>query len=212
MCDNGPANGHVRGRWPRLSAATSGPRAVVRVNQVGYRPGDAKRAVLLSTVSEAGARFAVVNTAGATILRGRVGAALPAWSGRYRFARAIDFSAARAAGGAHIVVTGPARAASPRFRVGTQRGVVFAAGAKRGAVLPVPAGRAERDRKRARPAALPRQRRARGDHRRAGLPVRLADRRPSRCSAGPTTSPAGGSTRATTSSWCTPPATPRRCS
>ena len=100
-------------------AATSGPRAVVRVNQVGYRPGDAKRAVLLSTVSEAGARFAVVNTAGATILRGRVGAALPAWSGRYRFARAIDFSAARAAGGAHIVVTGPARAASPRFRVGT---------------------------------------------------------------------------------------------
>ena len=55
-------------------AAAAAPRAVVRVNQVGYRPGDAKRAVLMSTVSEAGARFAVVNAAGKTIVRGRVGA------------------------------------------------------------------------------------------------------------------------------------------
>ena len=82
------------GAAEQASAAASAPRAVVRVNQVGYRPGDAKRAVLLSMVSEAGARFAVVNANGRTILRGRVGAALPAWSGRYRFARAIDFSAA----------------------------------------------------------------------------------------------------------------------
>ena len=101
----------------QVAAAASAPRAVIRVNQVGYRPGDAKRAVLLSTVSEAGARFAVVNGAGNTVLRGRVGRALPAWSGRYRYARTIDFSAARAAGADHIVVTGPARASSPRFRV-----------------------------------------------------------------------------------------------
>src|SRR4051794_8768349 len=75
-------------------AATATPRAVIRVNQVGYRPGDAKRAVLVSTVSEAGARFAVVNANGTTLLRGAVGSKLASWSTRYPYARVIDFSAA----------------------------------------------------------------------------------------------------------------------
>ncbi len=99
--------------------ASSAPRAVVRLNQVGYRPGDAKRAVLMSSVQEAGARFAVLNAAGATLMRGTVGASLPAWDSRYAYARVIDFSAVRAPGVVHVVVTGPAAAASPRITIGS---------------------------------------------------------------------------------------------
>ena len=52
------------------AAAATAPRAVLRMNQVGYRPADAKVAVLLSSVPETGATFAVVNASGHVVLRG----------------------------------------------------------------------------------------------------------------------------------------------
>ena len=161
----------------QVAAAASAPRAVIRVNQVGYRPGDAKRAVLLSTVSEAGARFAVVNGAGNTVLRGRGGT------------RAASLERTVPVRAHHRLQRRSCSRRRPhrRHRTGTglittvsgggKRGALLGAAAKLGAVLPGPARRPQRDRVGARPQAITRQRRHRNHLRRARVSVRLADRR-----------------------------------
>jgi endoglucanase len=97
-----------------------GQSAYVRVNQIGYEAGNAPfRAYLMSTVTEDGATFKVVNAEAHSAYSGRVGALLGVWSNSQKLSYqvyALDFSVAQ-----HdlytISVSGPAPAISPSFAV-----------------------------------------------------------------------------------------------
>src|SRR5256714_13160777 len=63
----------VAGGAVALSApAGAAVAGLVRVDQVGYLPGDAKVAYLMAPGTVTGAKFAVVNSAGTTVLGGKV--------------------------------------------------------------------------------------------------------------------------------------------
>jgi hypothetical protein len=68
LAATGPAVGS-----PAVGAAPPTIRGHVRVDQVGYATGEAKRAFLLAEGPAGGARFAVVDAGGRTVLSGRVG-------------------------------------------------------------------------------------------------------------------------------------------
>jgi endoglucanase len=104
------------------SPAGAAPRALgwlVRVDQVGYATDGPKRAFLLAEAPAEGARFAVVDAGGRTVLRGRVGRRTGGWNDRYRAVHRIDFDALRRPGSYRIVVGG--QAVSPPFRVATRQ-------------------------------------------------------------------------------------------
>jgi endoglucanase len=101
---------------PADSAVTS---AFVRLNQVGYPTGAAKRAYLMSSVAETGATFSVKNQNGATVFTGSVGASLGSWSRVYSFVYPLDFDGLIAPGTYTIDVTGPLAASSPSFKIDT---------------------------------------------------------------------------------------------
>jgi endoglucanase len=105
------------GSAPSADSAVSG--AFVRVNQVGYPTGAAKRAYLLSSADETGATFDVRSSTGTTVFSGRVDSSLGSWSRNYSFVHALDFDAVTAPGTYTIVVTGPLGAASPSFLIDT---------------------------------------------------------------------------------------------
>jgi endoglucanase len=94
--------------------------AYVRVSQVGYETGQTPyRAYLMSTVSESGASFKVLNSNGAAVHSGHVGALLGTWSHSKQETYdvyALDFGVP---GGDlyTISVSGPAAATSPSFAV-----------------------------------------------------------------------------------------------
>ncbi|HEY6590883.1 MAG TPA: glycoside hydrolase family 9 protein [Actinomycetota bacterium] len=111
----GPAVGS-----PAVGAAPPTIRGHVRVDQVGYATGEAKRAFLLAEGPAGGARFAVVAAGGRTVLSGRVGPRTGGWNGRYRAVHRIDFSGLRRPGRYRIVVDDLA-APSPAFRVASRR-------------------------------------------------------------------------------------------
>ncbi|HEU0239526.1 MAG TPA: glycoside hydrolase family 9 protein [Micromonosporaceae bacterium] len=99
-------------------ASTSPVAALVRVDQVGYLPNDVKQAYLMTPQAVAGARFAVVNAAGHTVYSGSVSATNRGkWNAAYPDVYAMTFTAVRATGRYHIVVTGSATGTSPTFRV-----------------------------------------------------------------------------------------------
>jgi endoglucanase len=109
-----------------LAAAGSVPRAgsavnsaFVRVNQVGYPTGAAKRAYLMSSVEEIGATFSVKNASGATVFTGQVGASLGSWSRTYSFVYPLDFDGLITPGTYAIEVAGPLAASSPSFKIDT---------------------------------------------------------------------------------------------
>jgi hypothetical protein len=83
---------------PAAGAAPVTIRGVVRVDQVGYAPGEAKRAFLLAEAPAGGARFDVVDAGGRTLLSGRVGRSAGGWNGRYRAVHPLDLSALRRTG------------------------------------------------------------------------------------------------------------------
>jgi endoglucanase len=112
------AAGPVAGS-PAAGAAPPAIHGVVRLDQVGYATGEAKRAFLLAEAPVGTPRFAVVDDAGRTVFTGRVGRWTGGWNGRYRAVHRIDFSALRRPGRYRIVVDGLA-AASPAFRVATR--------------------------------------------------------------------------------------------
>ena len=98
-----------------IAAAQS---AFVRVNQVGYVTGAAKRAYLMATASEAGATFVVKNSSGTTVFGPTaIGASLGSWGGSYTNVYAVDFDPVMTAGTYSISVTGPINAASPNFKI-----------------------------------------------------------------------------------------------
>jgi endoglucanase len=94
--------------------------AFVRVNQLGYAAGSqAKRAYLMASAAETGARFSVKNSSGTTVYSAPIGSSLGKWSTAYPEVYALDFPAVTAAGTYTILVSGPIPARSPGFRIGT---------------------------------------------------------------------------------------------
>ncbi|PYV82786.1 MAG: hypothetical protein DMG93_10745 [Acidobacteria bacterium] len=101
-----------------LSIAASAQSAFVRVNQVGYVSGGAKRAYLMASAAETGATFIVKNSGGTTVFGpAAIGANLGSWSTAYPDVYALDFDNFVSAGTYTIAVSGPIAAASPSFKV-----------------------------------------------------------------------------------------------
>jgi endoglucanase len=94
--------------------AAARPAPQVRVDQLGYAPGEAKVAYLLAPRAVRRARFRVTDAAGRTVLRGRAGRSRGRWNRRYRAVQRLDLSALRTPGRYRVRVRG---ARSPRFRI-----------------------------------------------------------------------------------------------
>ena len=106
--------------WVSSSLTSWAASAYVRVNQIGYEAGSAPfRAYLMSTASETGAKFQVINSQGAARFDGTIGRLLGTWSNSTELTYqvyALDFTVP---GGEiyRISVAGPVAAASPAFAV-----------------------------------------------------------------------------------------------
>ncbi len=104
------------------SAALSAQAAFIRVSQVGYESGATPaRAYLMSTVEDTGSSFHVVDAKGHTVFSASVGQLLGVWSHSRKLTYqvyALDFTVP--CGESYsITVTGPLKAKSPSFAVGT---------------------------------------------------------------------------------------------
>ena len=98
--------------------------AYVRVNQVGYVSGAAKRAYLMASAVETGATFEVKSSTGSTVFGpAAIGANLGSWSTSYPDVYALDFDSLTTAGTYTISVSGPLAATSPSFKVDTAANV-----------------------------------------------------------------------------------------
>ena len=104
--------------------AASADETFVRVNQIGYETQAPKRAYVLSTGDETGARFTIRAPSGMVALRGAVGSSLGTWSARAGKAYAIDFDALRSPGTYTIALAGGAT--SPPFAVGSAKALYSA--------------------------------------------------------------------------------------
>ncbi len=93
--------------------------ALIRVDQVGYASGETKTAVLLAPRTAAGARVAVIDGHGKTVLSPAVGVSRGAWNATFTEVRPIDLTALSKPGTYRLRVEGPVTAESPPFRVGT---------------------------------------------------------------------------------------------
>ena len=94
--------------------------AYVRVSQVGYETANAPfRAYLMSTASEAGATFAVINSGGAVAYSGSIGALCGTWSNSKTLKYSVYALNFIVPGDDiyTISVTGPVAATSPKFAV-----------------------------------------------------------------------------------------------
>src|SRR5262245_32091247 len=103
-----------------LTAASASPAVagLVRVDQVGFLPGEVKQAYLMTPVAVSGAKFKVIDAYGATVLAGTVGkASRGSWNASYPDVYPMTFSGLHAPGSYHIVVSGAAHGTSPTFRI-----------------------------------------------------------------------------------------------
>ncbi len=94
----------------------------IRVNQVGFLPGDVKSAIVFSTTSLDGQTFKIINEKNNAVFQGKLSSNAGKW-GNFPFNYRIDFSEVRTNGSYHIEVS---KTKSLRFRVGTNvyKGVV----------------------------------------------------------------------------------------
>ena len=107
-----------------LAGAAAAQTAYVRVNQVGYVSGAAKRAYLMASAAETGATFSVKNSSGSTVFGpAAIGANLGSWSNGYADVYALDFDSFTTTGTYTISVSGPIAASSPSFKVDTAANV-----------------------------------------------------------------------------------------
>ena len=95
----------------------AGPRAVIRVDQVGYATGERKIAVLLAPRDAADARAAVLDAHGDQVLAPPIGAARGAWNARYPDVRPIELSGLTEHGTYRLRVEGAVTAESPPFHI-----------------------------------------------------------------------------------------------
>jgi len=103
---------------PALAASS----AYVRVSQVGYESANPPyQAYLMSTASESGATFSVINSEGATAYSGAIGALLGTWSNSKTVTYDVYSLSFTVPGGDiyTISVTGHVAATSPKFAVNT---------------------------------------------------------------------------------------------
>ncbi|WP_206184854.1 glycoside hydrolase family 9 protein [Thermoactinospora rubra] len=87
---------------PALAVPT--PAGFVRVDQVGFAPGEAKHASFMSETSAAGARFVVVDRRGHVVLQGTAGRDLGPWNARHPHVYDLDLSSLRRPGSYRIKV------------------------------------------------------------------------------------------------------------
>ena len=100
------------------SPAVAAVRGFVRVDQVGFAPGETKLAYLMAKARVGEADFTVVNEAGHPVLSGRVDAtSRGSWNAAYPAIYSIDLSRLTRLGTYRIRVGGGAVAVSPSFRV-----------------------------------------------------------------------------------------------
>jgi endoglucanase len=108
------------GRTTLGTAGTTGTtRAFVRVDQLGFRPGERKVAYLMLGTKTPGLTFSVVNRVGHTVLRGRAGSTAGWWSSTYPAVYPLDLTGVHAVGTYRVVVPG-ASATSPWFRIASK--------------------------------------------------------------------------------------------
>jgi hypothetical protein len=92
---------------------------LVRVDQVGYLNGDAKTGYLMAPGTVTGAKFAVLDSTGATVLSGDVSStSRGSWNSKYTKVYPITFSSLKTSGTYTLKVTGGATGTSPKFKVG----------------------------------------------------------------------------------------------
>ena len=107
-----------------LSSAALAQSALVRVNQVGYVSGAAKRAYLMASGAETGATFVIKNSSGSTVFGpSAIGANLGSWSTAYPDIYAVDFDSFVTPGTYTISVSGSIAASSPTFKIDTAANV-----------------------------------------------------------------------------------------
>ncbi len=101
------------------SRAATTPRGLIRVNQQGYLPHEAKQAMLMAPRAVSGQRFVVTDHDGTVVLRGSVPATSRGrWNANFPDVYRLDLSRLRDPGRYRVTVTGPQVAArSPWFRV-----------------------------------------------------------------------------------------------
>ncbi len=103
---------------PAMAASS----AYVRVSQAGYEAANSPfQAYLMSSVSEAGATFKVINSEGATIYSGAISALIGTWSNSKKLTYDVYGLSFTVPGGDiyTISVSGPVAASSPKFAVNT---------------------------------------------------------------------------------------------
>ena len=99
-------------------SAHAAAASLIRIDQVGYLPTDAKVGYLMTGAAISGARFSVVDSAGATVLTGKVGSTSRGkWNSAYPDVYPITFTALTKPGSYHLVVSGGTSAASATFSV-----------------------------------------------------------------------------------------------
>jgi len=101
------------------ASATATSSAYVRVNQAGYEAGNPPfQAYLMSTASESGATFSVINSEGQTVFSGPIDASPFTWSNKALVYNVYPISFTVPGGDIYTIsVQGPAAAKSPKFAV-----------------------------------------------------------------------------------------------
>src|SRR2546423_7878598 len=88
------------------------------VDQGGYLPGEPKQAYLMTTGAASGVKYAVLDSAGATVLSGSVGGtSRGSWNSGYPDVYPITFRGLTAPGTYRLKVSGGVSATSPPFTV-----------------------------------------------------------------------------------------------
>ena len=114
LCTAGTASAGTRATAP----GTGKVAGFIRVDQVGYASGEAKRAYLMTTGAAPRARFTVVDARGRHVLDGTAGTRRGPWNSAYPDVYALDLTRLRRPGTYRVRAAGNV---SPPFRVGAAR-------------------------------------------------------------------------------------------
>ena len=103
---------------PPASSSVAPPQGLIRVNQQGYLPHEAKRATLMAPQAISNGTFVVTDRSGQVVLHGRVpSASTGSWNSGFPDVYRLDLSRLRKPGRYRVVATGAVQATSPWFRV-----------------------------------------------------------------------------------------------
>jgi len=112
--------GHAHASASPSLAPYTGPTVagLLRVDQVGYLPGDVKQAYVMAPSAVASARFSVIDAKGKTVFSGTVGTtSLGSWNAAYPEVYPIAFTNVKTRGTYRVKVFNGVNAVSPTFVV-----------------------------------------------------------------------------------------------